>query len=69
MVVETYPQVLKLDLKGPSGGYYTVIERFASSEEYVKYVDWQMWSGYKVIGSRPYMKLKANEENQEDGTN
>jgi hypothetical protein len=62
MVAETYPQVLKLDLKGPSGGYYTVIERFASSEEYVKYVDLQMWSGYKVIGSRPYMDLKQEED-------
>jgi hypothetical protein len=62
MVAETYPQILKLDLKGPSGGYYTVIERFASSEEYVNYVDWQMWSGYKVIGSRPYMDLKQEED-------
>jgi len=62
MVEETYPQVLKLDLKSPSGNYYTVIERFASSEEYVKYVDWQMWSGYKVIGSSPYMNLKENED-------
>ena len=64
MVVETYPQVLKLDLKGPSGSYYTVIERFISSEDYVKYVDAQMWSGYKVIGSRPYMKLKENQDDQ-----
>jgi hypothetical protein len=64
MVAETYPQVLKIDLKGPSGSYYTVVERFGSSEEYVKYVDWQMWSGYKVIGSRAYMKLKENEDEQ-----
>lgn len=64
MVVEQYPQVLKLDLKGPSGSYYTAIERFASSQEYVKYVDDQMWSGYKVIGSRPYMDLKQNQDEQ-----
>lgn len=64
MVAETYPQVLKVDLKSPSGNYYTVIERFVTSEEYVKYVDWQMMSGYKVIGSRPYMKLKENQDDQ-----
>ena len=62
MVAETYPQILKVDLKSPSGNYYTVIERFASSEEYVKYVDWQLLSGYKVIGSRPYMKLNENQD-------
>lgn len=62
MVADTYPQILKVDLKSPSGNYYTVIERFASSEEYVKYVDWQMWSGYKVIGSRPYEKLNKKED-------
>ena len=50
MVVETYPQVLRLDMKSQFGNYFTVIERFASSEEYVKYVDWKMMSGYKVIG-------------------
>jgi hypothetical protein len=59
---EIYPQVLKLDLKSPSGNYYTVIERFASSDDYIKYCDSQLWSGYKVIGSRPYMKLKNQEE-------
>lgn len=64
MVAETYPQILKVDLKSPSGNYYTVIERFASSEEYVKYVDWQMMSGYKVIGPRPYMKLNENQDDQ-----
>ena len=64
MVAEIYPQILKVDLKSPSGNYYTVIERFASSEEYVKYVDWQLWRGYKVIGSRPYMKLNENQDDQ-----
>lgn len=62
MVVETYPQVLRLDMKSQFGNYFTVIERFASSEEYVKYVDWQMMSGYKVIGSSPYEKLKQNQD-------
>lgn len=62
MVVETYPQVLRLDMKSQYGSYFTVIERFASSEEYVKYVDWQMMSGYKVIGSSPYEKLKQNQD-------
>lgn len=65
MVVETYPQVLRLEMKSQFGSYFTVIERFASSEEYVKYVDWQMMSGYKVIGSTPYMKLKENEHDQD----
>jgi hypothetical protein len=58
---EVYPQVLRVDLKSPSGNYYTSTERFASSEEYVKYVDWQMMSGYKVIGTRPY-ELKPKED-------
>ena len=49
MEAEVYPQVLRVDLKSPSGNYYTSTERFASSEEYVKYVDWQMWSGNKEI--------------------
>jgi hypothetical protein len=52
---------LRVDLKSPSGNYYTSTERFASSEEYVKYVDWQMMSGYKVIGTRPY-ELKPKED-------
>jgi hypothetical protein len=65
MVVETYPQVLRLDMKSQFGNYFTVIERFASSEEYVKYVDWQMMSGYKVIGSTPYEKLKQNQDDQD----
>jgi hypothetical protein len=65
MVVETYPQVLRLDMKSQFGNYFTVIERFASSEEYVKYVDWQMMSGYKVIGSEPYQKLKQNQDDQD----
>jgi hypothetical protein len=61
MEAEEYPQVLRVDLKSPSGNYYTSTERFASSEEYVKYVDWQMMSGYKVIGTRPY-ELKPKED-------
>jgi hypothetical protein len=61
MEAEVYPQVLRVDLKSPSGNYYTSTERFASSEEYVKYVDWQMMSGYKVIGTRPY-ELKPKED-------
>ena len=61
MEAEEYPQVLRVDLKSPSGNYYSSIERFASSEEYVKYVDYQMWSGYKVIGTRPY-ELKPKED-------
>ena len=64
MVVETYPQVLRLDMKSQFGNYFTVIERFASSEEYVKYVDWQMMSGYKVIGSEPSQKIKQNQDDQ-----
>jgi hypothetical protein len=65
MVVETYPQVLRLNMKSQFGNYFTVIERFASSEEYVKYVDWQMMSGYKVIGSTPYEKLNKNQDDQD----
>ena len=61
---DTYPQVLKLDLKSSLGSYFTAIERFTSSEEYVKYCEDQLWSGYKVIGSSPYMKLKQNEDDQ-----
>jgi len=61
MEAEEYPQVLRVDLKSPSGNYYTSTERFASSEEYVKYVDWQMMSGYKVIGTRPY-EIKPKED-------
>jgi hypothetical protein len=52
-------------MKSQFGNYFTVIERFASSEEYVKYVDWQMMSGYKVIGSEPYEKLKQNQDDQD----
>lgn len=65
MVIETYPQVLRLEMKSQFGSYFTVIERFASSEEYVKYVDWQMMSGYKVIGSTSYEKLNQKEDDQD----
>lgn len=60
--VETYPQVLRLDLKSPGNSYFTLIERFESSEEYVKYCDWKLSQGFKVIGSEPY-KLDKNEAN------
>lgn len=62
MEAEVYPQVLRVDLKSPSGNYYTSIERFASSEDYVKYCDDQLWAGYKVIGSSPYEKLIKKED-------
>ena len=56
--VEVYPQILRLDLKYSLGGYSTVIDRFESKEEYVKYCDWQLSRGYKVIGSEPYLNLE-----------
>lgn len=62
MEAEVYPQVLRVDLKSPSGNYYSSIERFTSSEDYVKYCNDQLWSGYKVIGTRPYEKLKQNQD-------
>lgn len=54
--IEIYPQILRIDLKYSLGGYHSVIERFESSEEYLKYCDWQLSQGYKVIGSEPYLK-------------
>ena len=59
--IQIYPQILRLDLKYVLGGYSTTIERFASSEEYVKYCDWKLSQGYKVIGSEPYF-LKELED-------
>lgn len=53
----TYPQVLKLDLKGELGGYYSTVQRFASSDEYVRYCDDRLMEGLKVIGSEPYKNL------------
>ena len=65
MEQETYPQVLRLDLKSSFGSYFSVIERFASSDDYIKYCDNQLWSGYKVIGSTPYnLKSKENESTE-----
>ena len=51
---QVYPQVLKLDLKSPGNSYFTIIERFCSSEEYVKYCEYTLLEGFKVIGSEPY---------------
>lgn len=53
--VQIYPQILRLELKYSLGGYSTTIERFASSEDYLKYCDWKLSQGYKVIGSEPYL--------------
>jgi hypothetical protein len=65
MEAEIYPQVLRVDLKSSFGSYFTVVERFANSEEYIKYCDNQLWSGYKVIGTRPYnLKPKENESTE-----
>lgn len=62
MEAEVYPQVMRVDMKSSFGSYFTVIERFASSDEYIKYCDNQLWSGYKVIGTRPYeLKPKQDE--------
>lgn len=54
--VPVYPQVLRLDLKSPGNSYYTVIERFESSEDYLRYCDYKLLEGFKVIGSEPYFK-------------
>lgn len=62
MEAELYPQVLRVDLKSSSGNYYSSIERFESSADYLKYCDDQLWSGYKVIGTRPYEKLIKKED-------
>lgn len=53
-LVQPYPQVLKLDLKGERGGYYSTIQRFTTSQEYTKYCDDRLMEGLKVIGSEPY---------------
>lgn len=53
-LVQPYPQVLKLDLKGERGGYYSTIQRFETSQEYTKYCDDRLMEGLKVIGSEPY---------------
>jgi hypothetical protein len=49
-----YPQILKLDLKGERGGYYSNVQRFESSQDYKKYCDERLMEGLKVIGSTPY---------------
>ena len=51
---ESYPQVLKLNLKSNGNSYFNVIERFSSKEEFVKYCDYKLQEGFKVIGSEPY---------------
>jgi hypothetical protein len=53
-LIEIYPQVLKLNLKGERGGYYSTIQRFETSQEYTKYCDERLMEGLKVIGSEPY---------------
>jgi len=54
---QVYPQVLKLDLKSNGNSYFTIIERFSSSEEFVKYCEYKLLEGFKVIGSEPYKDL------------
>jgi hypothetical protein len=61
--VEIYPQVLRLDLKSPGNSYFTIIERFESSEDYRNYCNYKLLEGFKVIGSTPYFKEKEDEEN------
>lgn len=56
-LVNDYPQVLKLDLKGERGGYYSTIQRFLTSHEYTTYCDERLMEGLKVIGSEPYKNL------------
>lgn len=58
--VEVYPQVLRLDLKSPGNSYYKVIERFESKEDYLRYCDYKLLEGFKVIGSEPYFKEIEN---------
>jgi hypothetical protein len=55
--IQVYPQVLKLDLKSPGNSYFTIIERFVSSEDYEMYCQYKLMEGFKVIGSEPYLKL------------
>ena len=52
-----YPQILKLDLKGERGGYYSTVQHFATSHDYLKYCDERLMEGLKVIGSEPYKNL------------
>jgi len=52
-----YPQVLKLDLKGERDGYYSTVQRFATSHDYTRYCDERLMEGLKVIGSEPYKNL------------
>lgn len=51
---EIYPQVLRLNLKSNGNSYFTLIERFDSKEEFVKYCEYKLLEGFKVIGSEPY---------------
>lgn len=51
---EIYPQVLRLNLKSNGNSYFTLIERFQSKEEFVKYCEYKLLEGFKVIGSEPY---------------
>jgi hypothetical protein len=53
-LIEIYPQVLKLNLKGERGGYYSTIQLFKTSQEYTRYCDERLMEGLKVIGSKPY---------------
>lgn len=56
-LIEVYPQVLKLNLKGERGGYYSTVQRFESSHDYTRYCDERLMEGLKVIGSEPYKNL------------
>ena len=62
-VIEQYPQVLRLDLKSPGNSYFTLIERFESKEDYLRYCNYKLLEGFKVIGSSPYLKEKENATN------
>ena len=61
--IETYPQVLRLDLKSPGNSYFTLIEQFKSKEDYINYCNYKLLEGFKVIGSSPYLKEKENATN------
>lgn len=58
---EIYPKVLRLDLKSPGNKYFTLIERFESKKEFVRYCEEKLMQGFKVIGSTPYFKEDNNE--------
>jgi hypothetical protein len=62
-VIEQYPQVLRLDLKSHGNSYFTLIERFVSKEDYVRYCNYKLLEGFKVIGFSPYFKEKENATN------